>query len=43
MRHDLLTRLYDRVAGIAGDGPNPGASARSRYVFLQTILEHGWH
>ena len=30
MRRDLLTRLFDWGAGIAGDEPNPGASARGR-------------
>ncbi len=28
---DLLLKLYDGDAGIAGNGPNPGASARNRY------------
>ncbi len=28
---DLPVKLNDREAGIAGDGPNPGASAQSRY------------
>jgi|Deesub1362A_J573_1020465.scaffolds.fasta_scaffold04695_2 hypothetical protein len=30
MRRDLLLKLYDGDAGLAGDGPNPGALARSR-------------
>jgi hypothetical protein len=29
MRRELPSLLYDQVAGIAGDGANPGASARS--------------
>ena len=28
MRRDLVAKLYDGDAGIAGDGPSPGASAR---------------
>ena len=32
MRRDLQTTFYDRNAGIAGDGANPGASVRGRYV-----------
>jgi len=32
MRGDLLTKLYDGDAGIAGDEPNPGASARNRWA-----------
>jgi hypothetical protein len=32
MRRGLFTRLYDGDAGIAGYGPNPGDSARSRYI-----------
>jgi hypothetical protein len=27
---DLPAKLYDRDAGIAGDGPNPGALAQNR-------------
>ena len=30
MRGDLLTKLYDGDAGIAGDEPNPGRSAQNR-------------
>jgi hypothetical protein len=32
MRGDLPIKLYDGDAGIACDGPSPGASAQSRYV-----------
>lgn len=45
MRRDLRTKLYDGVAGIAGDRPSPGASARGRYAAgcLQDItLSGGW-
>ena len=35
MRRDLLTKLYDVDAWIAGDVPNPSASARIRYGELQ--------
>jgi len=34
MRRDLLSLLYDRVAGIVAGGPCPGASARSRYTAI---------
>jgi hypothetical protein len=30
MLRDYLLVLYDGIAGIAGYGPNPGASARGR-------------
>lgn len=30
MRRDLPAILYDGEAGIAGDGANPGGSARDR-------------
>jgi len=36
MRRDLFTRLYDGDAGIAGGGPNPGASARERWAASDT-------
>lgn len=32
MWRDLLTRVCDWVAGIAGDDPCPGASAQNRYA-----------
>jgi hypothetical protein len=32
VRRDYLMVLYDGIEGIAGDGLNPGASARSRYT-----------
>ena len=38
MRHDLFMTLYDGDAGIAGDGPNPGASARSRYAVQYRVM-----
>ena len=36
MRRDLLTRMYDWVAGIASYGPSPGASARNRWCAKRT-------
>ncbi len=38
MQRNLLAELYDRDAGIAGDGSNPGASARGRYPEHQTVV-----
>ena len=32
MQRELPTKLYDGDAGEAGDGSNPGASARGRYA-----------
>jgi hypothetical protein len=32
MLRDYLLVLYDGIAGIAGDGLSPGASAQSRYA-----------
>ena len=36
MRRDLPSTLYDGDAGIAGDEPNPGASARGCYTAFFT-------
>lgn len=38
MLRDLQTKLYDGDVGIAGDRPNPGASARNRYAELFTWM-----
>ena len=40
MRRDVPTKLYDGDAGIACDGPSPGASAQNRlgFVSLQDVL-----
>ncbi len=38
MQRNLLAELYDRDAGIAGDGSNPGASARGRYPYFGARL-----
>ena len=37
MLRSLLLLLYDWVAGIVGDGPNPGPSVLSRYAFIQSL------
>ena len=38
MRRDLLSTMYEGVAGIVGAGPNPGASARNRKPSSPTRL-----
>jgi uncharacterized ubiquitin-like protein YukD len=37
---DLLLKLYDWVAGLAGDGPCPGASVRKRYASIGIYILH---
>ncbi len=41
MRRGLPTKLYDGDTGIACDGPNPGASAQSRYAPISNFDHDG--
>jgi len=38
MRGDLPTKVYDGDAGLAGDGPNPGASPATPLRFASGAL-----
>jgi len=42
MRGDLPTKVYDGDAGLAGDGPNPGASPQSARAPLKTSGTFGF-
>ena len=37
MPRDLLTRSYDWVIGLAGEGTNPGASPQPRYTQFEAV------
>jgi hypothetical protein len=51
MRGELPMKLYDVDAGMACDGPNPGASAQSRYAAIgakgdryeENVIRHPVH
>gem|GEM_PF-5037760 len=42
MLRNLLTKLYDGEAGIAGDGPNPGASQQPHSASLRGCKAERW-